>query len=346
MRFRLVSTLCLGAVLLGLALLSGCKTILMPPVTDPATETVFQPDRIIYVDAKWGQNHFSGQRPHKAKRSLEAAVRALRDDKHNVLIQLAPGQYNEDVAIVNRVAHPGRRVLVLGDPGWTPDAVAGPSVVITGTKTGATEPNLESALIAVKSSGFTFSGVEFRDCAKSAVILEDCTNFEFTRCRFANNKETGLVAGQGSDVTLRHCLATGNQQNGVHGVNSTLTLKNSRAVGNSFSGLRADQSYVHIEDSAFMENYFGLLLGAGSHAVGRGACRFSDNRRDGASLVFSSFYCGGGFWGEASNNQDFGFRLDMNSSLGFYIRGKESDLKHSGNGKGDVTVHTGSSVLQ
>ncbi|MCB2153491.1 right-handed parallel beta-helix repeat-containing protein [bacterium] len=241
-------------------------------------------DIILYVDPITGDDNNTGKAPHRAKKTIQAAVDALPPViRQTTRIQLADGVYQERVTLRNNVILGDRiYVHIEKNPDSTGEAVLRPA---------GTEQS-EAFVLEGVSVGVNFRGLRFEGFSKSAIRsvfsrmnVVDC-EFEgnrygikaernsapsVVRCRFIGN-ETSILVSTSSSGYLADCKikdSTGSGLNVMYG--SQLMMRNTTIEGSALHGLQLESSTARLYECNLFNNGnkvygSGLTCSVGSQA--------------------------------------------------------------------------------
>lgn len=281
-------------------------------------------DFTIYVNDQTGNDRNNGLSRRWPKRTIQAAIDTLPERiRCNVTIDVAEGEYFENVKIFGISIEPGKSLTILGDTAWTPASSTPPRVRVTGAKDdqNSTTRLRDHAFHAVNCSEIIFRGL-LVDYCKAEAIRVDKGQYRFENCSLQNSYR-GLLSVS-SIVFINDCLASGNSEDGVNIA--------SHSAG-QIHGLISENNQNH-----------GICANTGSKIFLSGPYRITANKVHGIYIQHQSAIVFGapvnGQYGQISGNLSNGLHLAYLS----YCENHTVVNWGSGNGGvgGNITTRYGS----
>jgi hypothetical protein len=248
-------------------------------------------DFVIYVDPATGSDANNGLTTQTAKRTIQGAVNIVPGRLNcNVVIDIAPAVYREEVRLFGISAVPGKTLTVLGDESWTSASASMPTVRICGKDSDAPgAPYLrEHAIWARSCSGVVFRGIHADSGSATGIALES-GSYDVRNCALTGCGVHGILAHANSQVQITECVATNDGTAGYY------IATNSNARFQNCSSTSSD---------------FGVFLNGGAVANFYGSGNFSNNRANGMQVIhFSNAVFDNDYSGSISNNGGYAIQV-------------------------------------
>jgi hypothetical protein len=226
-------------------------------------------DYSIYVDGVSGNDENSGLTTSTAKRTIQAGVDAVpRQLRCNVTVSVFPGIYRETVdvsgisgsGIVYGAEVIGNRLILMGDPLWTPASGGAPNVRLTGCDNDLTSaPVRLFGLNCHNNTTVEISGFLFDWTSATGVRCESGT-YLLKNCVARNNTFSGIALWAGGYV---HADGVVSSRNGNHGFSlafSHMWLTNCIAEYNPGVGIYANvKSHAQVFSATLRNNGTGCI---------------------------------------------------------------------------------------
>jgi hypothetical protein len=243
----------------------------------------------VYVNGITGNDTDSGLTPGKAKKTIQGAVGVLPPRLDcNVTVEIAAGDYREEVVIAGVTIVPGKTLEFVGDGSWTATSPGNPNVRMPGVDSEAPgAPKVRQyAFHARQCSGLKVRGIYFDRLAVSGVWFEN-GSYEVESCKASGCGGDGFLVSSNNFGTFKTSLAENNTGSGyMVSNNSRMIFTRCESRGNlhgamfrnmgfgnfdktgNYSSNRGDGLHAeHLSSMVFWNDYTGILTGNAGYGM-------------------------------------------------------------------------------